>query len=601
MSLSQFEYYDLRKAISKNRLVGLWRVLTGYRLHYVGANISLGVAALAKTSVYLLLRYFVDNNLTANDQTYPIPMIALGFLLLAAVEGSFSFLAGILASQSAEGVIRRIRNFLYDHIQRLTFTYHSRTETGDLIQRSTSDTDAVRRFYSEQGVGIGRILFIFIINFITLLNLNVRLALISIIIVPVILVTSLFFFKKLTKIYEKFQEQDAIVSTRLQENLTGVRVVKAFARQDYEIDKFDVENKEKYRRGVQLSVMHSLFWPISDTICNIQIIAGLLIAGTMAIRGTISVGDFLAYNGIIVWIIYPLRNLGRLIVQTSTALVSFDRIMKVVRQDQEPLTDGEALSVPLTGQVEFEHVSFAYEEGNKALEDISFQCKAGARVALLGSTGSGKTTLVNLLPRFYEYETGSIKLDGHELNTLSRVYLRQNIGIIEQEPFLFSRTIRENIAYGTERQVTEDEIIAAAKAASIHDSIIGFEKGYDTLVGEKGVTLSGGQKQRVAIARTLLKNPKILIMDDSTSAIDADTEQQIREALESLMTDRTTFIIAHKIQSVRDADLILVMEDGKIIQSGKHADLIAVDGMYKDIFDIQTSIDAELEKEISHV
>ncbi|HMN11709.1 MAG TPA: ABC transporter ATP-binding protein [Bellilinea sp.] len=601
MATSQIEYFDLRKAVGKNRLIGLWRALQGYHLHYLGANISLGVAALAKTSVYLLLRYFVDHNLIANDQTYPIPLIALGFLLLAGVEGTFSFLSGILASQSAEGVIRRFRNFFFDHIQRLTFTFHSRTETGDLIQRSTSDTDAVRRFYSEQGVGIGRIAFIFIINFIALLNLNTQLALISIIVVPVILLTSLFFFKKLTKIYEKFQEQDAIVSTRLQENLTGVRVVKAFARQDYEIGKFDIENKEKYRRGVQLSMMHSLFWPLSDTICNIQIIGGLLLAGTLAIKGTISVGDFLAYSGLIAWIIYPLRNLGRLIVQTSTALVSFDRIMKIVREEQEPLTTGSVLDTPLKGNITFKNVTFAYEDGNNALDDVSFHCEAGWRVALLGSTGSGKTTLVNLLPRFYDYDSGSIQVDGHELNTLARVYLRQNIGIIEQEPFLFSRTIRENISYGVERPVTEAEVIAAAKAASIHDSIISFEHGYDTIVGEKGVTLSGGQKQRVAIARTLLKNPKILIMDDSTSAIDADTEQQIREALESLMVDRTTFIIAHKIQSVRDADLILVMEDGRITQSGTHSELVQLDGMYKRIFDIQTSIDAELEKEISYV
>lgn len=601
MDTSQEAYYDLRKVISNNRVVGLWRLLSGFRLRYVGANLGLGIAALAKTSTYLLLRYFVDHNLISNDQTYPIPLIALGFILLAAIEGSFSFLSGIFASQTAEGVARRVRNFLFDHIQRLTFSYHSRTDTGDLVQRSTSDTDAVRRFFAEQGVGIGRIFFIFTINFLAILQINTRLALLSIIVVPVILITSIFFFRRISKTYEKFQEQDAIVTTRLQENLTGVRVVKAFARQQYEIDKFDAENKEKYHRGVKLAILHSYFWPISDTICNAQIILGTLVAGIMAINGEITVGSFLTYTNLILWIIYPLRNLGRLIVQTSTAFVSFDRIMKVVKEQQEPLTKGITLPQPLEGQVTFEHVSFAYEEGNQALENISFHCNAGARVALLGSTGSGKTTLVNLLPRFYDYTSGSVRLDGVELNTLSRQYLRSNISIIEQEPFLFSRTIRENIAYGVEHEVSDEEIKKAAQAASIHDSIMEFEKGYDTLVGERGMTLSGGQKQRVVIARTLLKNPKILIMDDSTSAIDADTEQQIRLELEKLMKERTTFIIAHKIQSVQDADLILVMEDGRITQSGTHDTLIHTDGLYQKIYALQTSIDAELEKEITNV
>ena len=603
MSLSQKVLdYDLKKTIHANRLVGLWRLMTGFRLNYLGANLSLGISALAKTSTYLLLRYFVDHHLMANDAVVSLWGIAFGFVGLAAVEGSFSFMSGRLASLSAEGIARRLRNYIYDHIQHLSFTYHSKTETGELIQRSTSDVDALRRFFSEQAIGMGRILFLFIINFIAILQLSVKLAFISIAVIPFVLLVSLYFFRRISKLYESYQTQDAILSTTLQENLSGVRVVKAFARQEYEINKFERDNWEKFLRGKRLLQMHSLFWPISDTVCNIQIVTGYLIGALMTINGEITIGTYLAYAGLIVWIIFPMRNLGRLIVQTSTGMVSYNRVMTMIKEDREPLDQGDYTPADgLQGKIDFNGVGFAYEEGSQALEDIRFSIQPGQVIALLGSTGSGKTTLVNLLPRFYEYNTGSILLDGVELNRYPRRYLRQHIGIVEQEPFLFSRSIRENITYGVGREVPQEEIEAAARAAAIHDVIVGFEKGYGTLVGEKGVTLSGGQKQRVAIARTLLKNPRILILDDSTSSVDTETEAEIREALQNLMKDRTTFIIAHRIQSIMDADLILVMDNGRIVQSGSHADLVAVDGIYKQIFNIQTRIDDELEKEIASV
>ncbi len=594
--------YDLQNAVHPNRLVGLWRLMTGYHWRYLGANLSLGVAALAKTSTYLLLRYFVDHQLIAKDAVVSLWVIALGFILLALVEGSFSFTSGRLAASSAEGIARRLRNYLFDHIQHLSFTYHSKTETGELIQRSTSDTDALRRFFAEQAIGIGRIVFLFTINFIAILQLNVKLALISVIVVPLVILISIFFFRRISKLYESYQTQDAIVSTTLQENLTGIRVVKAFARQDYEIQKFDRENWEKFVRGRRLLKMHSIFWPVSDTVCNAQIIVGYLVAGLMAINGEISVGTYLAYAGLIMWIIFPMRNLGRLIVQTSTGIVSYDRVMKIIKEDREPLDQGDYIPQDgLKGKVEFDHVSFTYEEGSQALEDISFTCEPGQVVALLGSTGSGKTTLVNLLPRFYEYTSGRILLDGVDLNRYPRRFLRQHIGIVEQEPFLFSRSLRENITYGVGRDVPQEEIEAAARAAAIHDVILTFDKGYSTLVGEKGVTLSGGQKQRVAIARTLLKNPRILILDDSTSSVDIETEAEIRDALQNLMKNRTTFIIAHRIQSIMDADIILVMDKGRIVQHGTHSELVGQGGIYQQIFNIQTRIDDELEKEIASV
>jgi len=591
---------NLQETVSSNRLVGLWNMMKGYRLPYLGATVSLGVSAAAKTSTYLLLRYFVDSYFVTDVRTVSLWMIALGFVLLAAVEGSFSFLSGRLAAFTAEGITRRLRNFLFDHIQHLTFSYHSKMQTGELIQRSTSDVDAVRRFYADQAISVGRIILLFVINFVAILSLNTKLAFYSIVAIPVIVAVSVFFFNKVARAYEAYQEQEATLSTTLQENLTGVRVVKAFARQAYEIDKFERDNWEKFVRGRNLLRIQAIFWPMSDLICGFQMLAGYLIGALMAINGEITVGTYVAYTGLVVWIIFPMRNLGRLIVQTSTGLVSYDRVSQILRQNREPLEEGEVHPLkPVKGKLEFQNVSFEYEPDERILEDISFVCEPGQVVALLGSTGSGKTTLVNLLPRFFEYTGGHILLDGIELNKYPRKYLRQQIGIVEQEPFLFSRTIRENITYGLNREVSDQEVEAAAKIAAIHEVILTFPQGYQTIVGEKGVTLSGGQKQRVTIARTLLKNPRILILDDSTSSVDTETEAEIREAMENLMVDRTTFIIAHRIQSIMNADLILVMDKGRIVQRGRHADLVQHEGIYQRIFNIQTRIEDELEKEIS--
>ncbi|HQF60864.1 MAG TPA: ABC transporter ATP-binding protein [Anaerolineaceae bacterium] len=594
--------YDLQKVVTPNRLLGLWRMMTGFRLKYLGATLSLGVSALSKTLTYMLLRYFVDHYLVAQTGSVPLIFIALGFLGLATIEGSMTFTSGRLAAQTAEGITRRLRNYLFDHIQQLSFSYHDQAQTGDLIERCTSDVDAMRRFFSDQAIGIGRIILLFAINFIALININPTLAVVSIVVLPLIVAASFFFFKRVSKAYAAYQEQEATLSTTLQENLTGVRVVKAFARQKYEMDKFERDNWEKFLRGKKLNTMHSLFWPVSDVLCGFQMLLGYFTGAVMAINGIISVGDYLAYTGLITYIIFPMRNLGRIIVQLSTGMVSFGRVREIIKERREPLDEGDYLpEKAVRGELQFQNVGFEYESGSSVLSEINFEVLPGQAIALLGATGSGKTTLVNLLPRFYEYTHGKIELDGVPLQRYPRRYLRQQIGIVEQEPFLFSRSIRENISYGVGRDVDMVEIEAAARAAAIHDVILSFPQGYDTIVGEKGVTLSGGQKQRVAIARTLLKNPRILILDDSTSSVDTETEAEIRAAMETLMKNRTTFIIAHRIQSIMNADLILVMDQGRIIQNGQHETLVSQPGMYRDIYDIQTRIEAELEKEIASV
>jgi len=600
MSKTEYKPYDLQNTISDNRFVGLWRMLSGYHWTYAGATASLAVGAAAKTVTFLLLAYFIDEVLGKEFDIQQLARMALFFICLAITEGLFTFNSGRLAAYSAESVTRRLRDYLYDHIQHLTFAYHDKTQTGNLIERATSDVDALRRFYAEQAIGIGRIFMLFLINFIAILQLNVTLAFASIVVVPVILVTSIFFFKRITIAYEAYQEQEAILSTTLQENLSGVRVVKAFARQDHERQKFEKDNWEKFLRGRRLLMMHSFFWPISDIICGFQMLTGFFLGAMMAINGTITVGTYIAYAGLVVWLIWPMRNLGRLIVQTSTGLVSFGRVTEIIREQREPL---EAGSYPPSGdprgEIKFEQVSFEYTSDAPVLHEVSFTCQPGEVIALMGPTGSGKTSLVNLLPRFYEYTDGSLTLDGVELKEYPRAYLRQHIGIVEQEPFLFSRSIRENITYGVGRSVPPDEIEAAARAAAVHDVIMSFPEGYDTLVGERGVTLSGGQKQRVAIARTILKDPCILILDDSTSSVDIETEAEIREALERLMHNRTTFIIAHRVQSVMSADLILVLDKGRVVQLGSHDELLKKDGIYRQIFDIQTRIEVELENDIS--
>lgn len=592
---------DFKINVSSNKLVGLIQMMTGYRLTYIGAMVTLALAALAKTATFLLLRYFIDDVLNQPALGQRLSQIVVGFLILALLEGIFTFLSGRMAAATAEGITQRIRDYLFDHIQRLSFTYHDKMQTGELIQRCTSDVDAVRRFYAEEALGLGRIFLLFTVNFIALLALNWQLALLSVIVVPIVALVSLYFFRRVSNIYEAYQDQDAKLSTVLQENLTGVRVVKAFARQAYERERFEQENSELFRWGRNLLIMHSFYWPLTDIITGAQMLGGYFIGALMALDGTITVGTYLAYVGMIIWIIQPMRGLGRLIVQASTGLVSYQRLADIIREDKEPLTEGYVPLKDVHGEIVFDDVGFEHQADLPVLQNISFRCKRGQSIALLGSTGSGKTSLVSLLPRFYEYTSGHITLDGIEINTMARQFLRSQIGIVEQEPFLFSRTIRENITYGVGRNVSDVEVEVAARAAAIHDVILSFPDGYNTLVGERGVTLSGGQKQRVAIARILLKNPRILIFDDATSSVDMETEASIRQALELLMKGRTTFIIAHRVQSVMNADLILVLDKGRIVQRGTHEELTMQEGTYRKIYELQMRIEDELEKELANV
>ena len=627
---------DLKSTLSDRRWIGLFRLMQGFRWLYLGALVAVSLGALVRSYYYQLLQYVVDDVIGNPAALGRLPLVAAGFVGLAVAEGLFAYLRSTWSARTAEGITLRLRDYLLDHIQRLPFSFHDYVKTGELIQRVTSDVDAVRRFYADQALGIGRILALFVVNFTMLMSMNSRLAWTSIAMMPLIAGLSTFFFGRVSKAYEAFQKQEAKLSTVLQENLTGVRVVRAFARQSYEMEKFESENLEKYRRGRRLTAMHSFYWPLSDVLCAGQTILAIAVGAAMALRGEITIGTYMAAMGMVMWIIWPMRNMGRLIVRVSTGLVSYQRVTEMIREDREDVESGTVpMDTPIRGAVEFEDVTFAYEpqsvlketeprrsRGRKSsaeraqadaqadasvdapaepvevLHGITFRCEPGQSVALLGSTGSGKTSIINLLLRFYDHQSGSITLDGVPLGEYPRAMLRSSVGIVEQEPFLFSRSIRENIAYGSQREVSQEEVEEAAKAAAIHDIIVTFPEGYNTIVGEKGVTLSGGQRQRVAIARALLKDPRILVLDDATSSVDTETEEQIQGALGRLMAGRTTFLVAHRIQTVMSADLILVLDKGTIVQSGTHAGLAQQDGLYRDIYNIQSQIEEEVRHEV---
>ncbi|MDC7242318.1 MAG: ABC transporter ATP-binding protein [Spirochaetales bacterium] len=585
----------------------LFALLKGNRRLYTLTILALGLTIAAEVTGFMVIRHVVDGLLDSEVRgagiIHFLLVWTLVFLALALFKGALSYLHGWGKAHCSEQVIRRMRNSLYDHMQRLSFSFHDSSQTGELVQRSTSDVDTVRKFYANQIPEIFQVFFQFSINLGILLVLEWKLALFSVIVVPVVGAVSTVFFFKIFDAYDDYQDVEGRMSNRIQENLSGIRVVRAFARQEWEKDQFRKINALQRAKGMRLAWWNSLYWPFGHILCGLQFSATLLLGGFMALNGTISPGTFIAFSSMVNALIWPMQELGRTISEISKSHVSYRRIREILDEEQEDLKSGTALDAhELKGNLEFINAGFRYslegKAGDKVLEDISFSCREGEKIALLGATGSGKTTLVNLLPRFYDYTEGKILLDGEDLHSYNRHSLRRHIGIVQQEPFLFSMTVAENICYSLDRDVSREEMIRAAKAAMVHESIMSFPEGYDTMVGEKGVSLSGGQKQRIAIARTLLKDPRLLILDDSTSAVDADTEEKIKKALKELVSGRTTFIIAHRIQTLRQADRILVLEKGRIVQQGRHEELIQEDGFYRDVFRLQTQMEKELRREL---
>lgn len=592
----------------------LLKLVKGNRLLYVAAIASIAISTFIAMLEPMVIKTTIDS-IIGNTPLNASPFIekiivffggkgvlsrnlwicSLFLITLTVIRGVFLFLRGKLAAKAAENIAKNIRVKLYDHIQNLPYGYHVNSESGDLIQRCTSDVDTIRRFFAVQLVDIGRAVFIVTFALIMMLSLNKKMTVIAMVIVPFIFIFSYVFFKKIKHNFEKADAQEGVLTSVLQENLSGVRVVKAFGRQSFEIEKYEKQNRKYRDLNFNLVKLLSNYWSISDLLCMTQI--GLvLIAGIYyANKGEISLGTLVVFNTYEGMLLWPVRQLGRILSDMGKMTVSLKRITNILETPVEQ-EYGKSLKPDIKGEVTFENVSFKYEKDTKILENLSFTVKKGETIAIVGPTGSGKSSLVHLLLRLYDYDSGSIKIDGIELKDIERKWVRNNIGIVLQEPFLYARTIKENIMI-SKLDSSDREIESAATSAAVHEVISSFEKGYDTVVGEKGVTLSGGQRQRVAIARTLIKNMPILIFDDSLSAVDAETDRVIREELKKKSTDNTTFIISHRISTVMDADKIIVLNQGKIEDMGNHKELISKDGIYKRIWDIQNSLDAFSEDE----
>jgi len=519
-------------------------------------------------------------------------IIGLFIVLSAAIRGVFLYFKNTLSSQASESIAMKIRNKLYDHIQRLPYEYHVKAETGDLIQRCTSDVETIRRFISVQLVeAVGSIFMIIFILYI-MVNLNTKMVFISVILLPFMFGFAALFFKQVQRDFKKADESEGRMSTTIQENLTGIRVVKAFAREKYEIDKFELRNQE-YRELVNKLIFNlAMFWGISDFFSMLQIALAVIIGSYFVIIDEMSLGTLVAFITYVSMMLWPVRQLGRILTDMGKATISIRRLDEILTEDMEVLEEtGEEPEIK--GNIDVENVNFSYEKDVPVLKDISFSVKAGQTVAIIGSTGSGKSSLVHLLPRLYEYSSGSIKIDSIELNTIDKHWVRKNVGLVLQEPFLYAKSIKENIRLA-DPSMSDESVHEAARIASIHEDINSFEEKYDTLVGERGVSLSGGQKQRMAIARTIINNSPIIIFDDSLSAVDTETDILIRRALNTRKDKATTIIISHRISTVSNADLIIVIDKGRIVQRGTHDELIKEEGLYKRVYTIQSSYEDDV-------
>ena len=524
-----------------------------------------------------------------------LTIAAFAVILLAAINIAANYYSKVFAAKGSESFVKGMRDQLYDHIQKLPYSWHVKNQTGDIIQRCTSDVDVVRNFVTNQLMEVFRIIFLIVFYMVIMFSMNVKISLIAVSFFPIVILYSGYFFSKIAQHFQEADEAEGILSSVVQENLTGVRVVRAFGRESFERKRFDEKNERFAGLWIYLGKFLSLYWSIGDLITGIQILTVICMGVLFTVDGNLTVGEFIAfvsYNSSMAW---PVRSLGRIISEMSKAGVSIDRIAYILDEKEED--DRPGVTKPaINKDIVFDKVNFKYEEGAAVLKDVSFTVPEGKTFAILGNTGSGKSTLVHLLNRLYDLPDGcgKITIGGVDIRDIDRQYLRSQIGMVLQEPFLYSGSIKENVGI-TRESSAFDDIREACEIACVDSAIDSFTDGYETIVGERGVTLSGGQKQRVAIARMLVEHTPVMIFDDSLSAVDAQTDAMIREALKKRMAGTTVILIAHRITTLMQADCIMVLEDGAVAEMGSHEQLMEHHGIYRRIYDIQmnTQLDAD--------
>jgi len=602
--------------MSNQKSYNLWRITEGQRPRYLGAVISMALMNISMFGAPLIGKYAIDlvverdfgyaqQELLAIAQALGTQNPYLAYLVVSAVlaivmtalGGLFLYFRGRLAAKASESIVRGLRESIYRRMHNLHASFYDTADTGDLVQRSSSDVETLRVFLSSDVVEIGRAIMLLLCVLPFLFWLNADLAWLSICLMPFLVVGAYVFFSKVKEVFQVTDEAEAEMTATLQENLTGIRVVRAFARQAYEIEKFGGKNASFRNHNYRLIRLMGFYWGISDFFAMGQI-GVVLIAGAMFIMaGTLTVGELFAFMTYVSMVIWPIRQLGRVLTDTGKAVVSMGRINEILDEEEEsrelaPL-DGRA-----TGELVIEHLDFGYEPDKLVLKDISVSIRAGETIALVGPPGSGKSSLIRALLRMYPYQSGSMRLDGREITEVNRQWLRAQVGVVLQDPFLYSRTIRANLMVGRPN-APEPEIIEACQDAAIHSSIERFPEGFNAMVGERGVTLSGGQRQRLALARALLKDPPVLVLDDSLSAVDTGTEKNILDALQRRKGRQTTLIIAHRLSSVMNADRIMVLDEGRVVQLGDHQSLAAVDGPYRRLCEIQGALDASIRADVA--